>query len=74
MSMIIYKSLGNLEVDYDKREVRAGGRRVDFGQISYYEFKHIQTGHVNYENMRACDTYEELPDLSPETERHACQI
>ena len=74
MSMIIYKSLGNLEVDYDKKEVRGGGRRVDFGQISHYEFEHTHTGNVNYENMRVCGACEELPDMSLEAERHAAQV
>lgn len=74
MSMIIYKSLGNLEVDYDKKEVRGGGRRVDFGQISHYEFEHTHTGNVNYENMRVCGACEELPDMSIEAERHAAQV
>lgn len=72
--MIIYKSLGNLEVDYDKKEVRGGGRRVDFGQISHYEFEHTHTGNVNYENMRVCGACEELPDMSLEAERHAAQV
>lgn len=74
MSMIIYKSLGNLEVDYDKKEVRAGGQIIDFGQTSHYEFEHIQTGHINYESMRVCGACEELPDMSLEAERHAVQV
>lgn len=74
MSMIIYRSLGNLEVDYDKKEVRAGGQIIDFGQTSHYEFEHIQTGHINYESMRVCGACEELPDMSLEAERHAVQV
>lgn len=72
--MIINRSLGNLEVDYDKKEVRAGNRRVSFGRISHYEFEHIQTGHVNRESMRVYGVCEELPYMSPEVERHAAQI
>lgn len=89
MSMVIYKSLGHLEVDYDKREVRAGGRRIDFGRISRYEFEHVQTEYVDcnpqdsdarehglfsYETMRVMGACEELPDLSPETERRAALV
>lgn len=72
--MNIYRSLGSLEVDYDKKEVRAGGRSVDFGQISHYEFEHILTGRVNYESMRVCGVCEELPNMSLETEKHAAQV
>lgn len=72
--MNIYKSLGNLEVDYDKKEVRAGGRKIDFGMISHYEFEHVQTGHGNYETMRVFGICEELPELSPEAERHAALV
>lgn len=43
MSIGGYNSLGNLEVDYDKKEVRAGGRTIDFGMISHYEFEHVET-------------------------------
>ncbi len=72
--MIINKSLGNLEVDYEKKEVRADGMRVDFGQISHYEFEHIQTGHVNYESMRVCGWCDELSNISPKAERHVAQV
>lgn len=71
MSMVIYKPLGNLEVDYDKKEVRADSRIIDFGRISHYEFEHVKTGHCDYETMRVCGACEELPYVSPETERHA---
>ena len=87
--MIIYKSLGNLEVDYAKREVRTGGRRIDFGRISHYEFEHVhkvdgdcdpqdsdarEHGLFNYETMRVNGTCEELPDMSPEAERRASLV
>lgn len=89
MSMVIYKSLGNLEVDYDKREVRAGGRRIGFGRLSHYEFEHVQKeygacdpqdsdarehGTFNYEIMRVNGACEELPGMSPEAERNAALV
>lgn len=87
--MIIYKSLGDLEVDYEKKEVRAGGRTIDFGRISHYEFEHVQTdygdydlqdgdarehGTFKYESMLVNGTCEELPNMSPEAERHAALL
>ena len=80
MSMNIYKSLGNLEVDYDKKEVWAGGKIVDFGQVIHYEFEHVETVWVDYDSqdsdarehlihhnemMRVCGRCEELPDSRP---------
>ena len=47
--MIFCKSLGNLEIDYDKKEVRAGGRRISFGQISHYEYNHEKTEYGDYD-------------------------
>lgn len=41
--MYMNKSLGSIEVDYEKKEVRAGGRIIDFGRISHYEFEHVET-------------------------------
>jgi len=70
MSMIIYKSLGSLEVDYKKKEVRAGGRRIDFGRISHYEYEHAS----HFETMRVYGKCEEMPDMSPETKRHTTQV
>ncbi len=63
--MNIYKSLGNIEVDYEKKEVRAGGRMINFGKISHYEFEYVQTDHVDYEIMRVCGSCDELPDNRP---------
>ena len=74
--MIFCKSLGNLEIDYDKKEVRAGGRRISFGQISHYEYNHEKTEYGDYdpqdsdarehllrqkEIMRVCGKCVELP-------------
>ena len=59
--MLFCKSLGNLEIDYDKKEVRTGGRRIDFGQISHYEFEYASF----FETMRVCGRCEELPDNHP---------
>lgn len=41
--VLICEKARNLEVDYDKKEVRAGGRIVDFESISHYEFEHVET-------------------------------
>ena len=79
-NIFINKSLGHLEVDYDKKEIKAGGRIVDFGRISHYEFEHVETvwgdydsqdsdarEHLlsNHETMRVCGICEELPDNRP---------
>lgn len=78
--MIVYKSLGDIEVDYEKKEVRAGGRIIDFGRISHYEFEHIETvwkddydpqdsdmrAGINRdsETMRVCGECKELQEVS----------
>lgn len=33
--------------------------------ISHYEFEYVQTEHSNYETMRVCGSYDELPDNRP---------
>lgn len=63
-----------LEVDYDKKEVRAKyrdcwGEHVlsrDFGVITHYEFEY-----EHRETMRVNGPCEELGDFSPEEEKHA---
>ena len=89
MSMIVYNSLGDLEVDYEKKEVRACGQVVGFCQISHYVFERVKTEwsdsdledsdmrqHVtyDYETMRVYGTCEETPDISPEAERIAALL
>lgn len=61
MSMINYKSFGDIEVDYEKKEVRAGCRRIDFGRISHYVFEYASS----FETMRVCGMCDELPDNKP---------
>ena len=63
-----------LEVDFDKKEVRAKYRDCwgehilsrDFGVITHYEFEY-----EHRETMRVNGPCEELGDFSPEVERHA---
>lgn len=87
--MLIYKSLGNIEVDYDKKEVRAGGRVIDFGRLIEYEFEHVITewsesdpqdsdarehATFRYETMRVDGTCEELPEMTPDAEKWAALL
>lgn len=89
LDMIIYKSLGILEVDYDMKEVRAGGRVIDFGRLTHYEFEHVITewtesdpqdgdarehATFRYETMRINGTCDELPEMSPEQEKRATLV
>lgn len=65
--MNVFRSLGNLEVDYGKKEVRAGGQIVDFGRISHYVYEYSE----NKETMRVTGTCEELPEMGLWEERRA---
>lgn len=74
-------SLDNIEVDYEKQEVKAQGRIMGFDMISHYEFEHVETvwkddydkedsdmrASINRdeETMRVCGVCDELPELEP---------
>ena len=68
-----------LEVDYDKKEVRAKAKSYwgeyfvsrGFGVITHYDFEYVKTERVERETIRVIGPCEEIGDFSPEEERHA---